>query len=206
VSTKFLPAHPDHPARHTPPAPRQTAAALLAGTLPRSALLSAPPPGGLRYRAWQFFAALRARVRPHERAMAALALSPAELRLFDAMPLYDRRHCLDVHATLVAAGHTDELLLRAALFHDCGKLDDAGRPMPIAWYVLATLLKRSPGLYLAAARLLAPVRIYAEHAARGARMAAAAGSPPEVVDTIRHYHDPAPRDRAAVLQWADEQH
>lgn len=160
----------------------------------------------LAYRARQFFAALRARVGDDERAMVAAALAPAELRLFAAMPTYDQRHCLDVHATLRAAGYDDPLLLRAALFHDCGKVDDAGRPMALGWYVLATLLKRSPALYLAAARVLAPVRIYAEHAWRGAQMAAAAGSPPEVVTTIRHYHDPAPQGRAAVLQWADQQH
>lgn len=164
------------------------------------------PMATLTYRARQFVAALRARVSAEERAAVARALSPAELRLFAAMPAYDQRHCLDVHATLVAAGHADPHLLRAALFHDCGKLDDAGRPMALGWYVLATLLKRSPGLYLAAARALPPVRVYAEHSLRGARMAAAAGSPPEVVAAIRHYHDPAPQGRAAVLQWADEQH
>jgi putative nucleotidyltransferase with HDIG domain len=139
--------------------------------------------------------------------MVAATLTPAERRLFETMPRYDQRHCLDVHRTLVLAGHSDPLLLRAAIFHDCGKVDDAGRPMALHWYVAATLLKRAPALYLAAARLpwLRPVAIYAEHSWRGARMAEAAGSPPEVVRAIRHYHDPAPSGRAALLQWADEQ-
>jgi hypothetical protein len=35
-------------------------------------------------------------------------------------------------------------------------------------------------------------------------MAAAAGCPAEIVETIRHYHDPAPSGRAAMLHWADE--
>ena len=158
----------------------------------------------LPYRARQFVAALRATVSPGERALAAATLAPAELRLFMAMPRYDQRHCLNVYHTLVAAGHSDPLLLRAAIFHDCGKLDNAGRPMPLAWYVAATLLKRAPALYLAAAHLCPPVAIYADHARRGARMAKAAGSPPALVATIRHYHDPAPTGRAALLQWADE--
>lgn len=160
---------------------------------------------GALYRVRQFVAALGARVGAEERALVASVLSPAEQALFNAMPRYDQRHCLDVYHTLVRAGHNDPLLLRAAIFHDCGKLDDHGRPMPLAWYVLATLLKRSPTLYLAAARLLPPVGIYAAHAWRGAQMAAVAGSPPEVVATIRHYHDPAPSGRAKLLQWADEQ-
>lgn len=163
-------------------------------------------PQQLPYRAQQFFAALRARVSAEERALVATTLTPAELRLFEAMPPYDQRHCLDVHHTLAAAGHADPLLLRAALFHDCGKLDDRGRPMSLAWYVAATLLKRAPAIYLAAARLCPPVAIYADHARRGAEMAHAAGSPPAVVAAIRHYHDPAPSGRAALLQWADEQH
>jgi hypothetical protein len=166
-------------------------------------------PTTLVYRARQFAAALRARVEAEELALVATTLTPAEQRLFAAMPIYDRRHCLDVCQTLRAAGHSDPLLLRAALIHDCGKLDDAGRPMALGWYALATLLKRVPGLYLAVARMggpLAPVGRYADHAWRGARMAAAAGSPPTMITAIRHYHDPAPSGHAALLKWADEQH
>lgn len=137
--------------------------------------------------------------------MVRASLAPAELRLFAAMPAYDQRHCLDVHATLLAAGYAEPLLLRAALFHDCGKLDDAGRPMALPWYLLATLLKRRLSLYLIAARLLPPIAVYAEHARRGAWMAEAVGSPPAIVNAIRHYHDPAPTGMAALLQWADEQ-
>lgn len=160
----------------------------------------------LPYRARQFVAALQARVSDAELTMVAASLTPGELRLFAAMPRYDQRHCLDVRGTLAQAGHDDPLLLRAATIHDCGKVDDAGRPMSLMWYVLATILKRAPGLYLAAARRGGPIAVYADHAWRGARMAAAAGSPPELVATLRHYHDPAPTGRAALLKWADEQH
>jgi hypothetical protein len=166
-------------------------------------------PTMLAYRVRQLASALRARVGAEDLALVAALLTPAERQLFAAMPLYDRRHCLDVCQTLRAAGHGDPLLLRAALIHDCGKLDDAGRPMALGWYALATLLKRVPGLYLATARmggLLTPIGLYADHAWRGARMAAAAGSPSMMVATIRHYHDPAPSGHAALLKWADEQH
>jgi hypothetical protein len=116
-----------------------------------------------------------------------------------------------VYATLRGGAQRDPLLLRAALFHDCGKVDDAGRPMPLGWYMFAAALKAAaPMLYRAAAASgrgpLRPIRIYAEHAWRGACLAHAAGSPPEIVETIRHYHDQAPTGRAALLQWADEQH
>lgn len=165
----------------------------------------------LRYRIRQFSAAVSARVTPAEQALVAQMLTPSEQRLFRAMPRYDQRHCLDVFYTLQTAGHDDPLLLRAALIHDCGKVDDDGKPMSLHWYTLVTLLKKlTPALYMALAAsgrgVLRPVRIYAEHAWRGSRMAAAAGSPPELVTTLRHYHDTAPSGRAALLQWADEQH
>lgn len=162
------------------------------------------------YRVRQFVAALRAEVSTAEYELVARTLAPGELRLFEAMPLYDQRHCLDVYWTLWHSGQRDDLLLRAALFHDCGKLDDSGRPMALGYYTLATLLRALPPVYRAAAASgrgpLRPVRLYAEHAWRGSRMAAAAGSPPEIVATLRHYHDARPIGLAAVLQWADEQH
>jgi putative nucleotidyltransferase with HDIG domain len=161
------------------------------------------------YRVRQLIAALRAQVSPEEQALVAATLSPAEQRLFAAMPRYDQRHCLDVYWTLRRAQERDELILRAALFHDCGKVADDGAQMPLIYYMLVTLLKLAPPLYRAAAASgrgpLRHVRIYAEHAWRGAHMAAAAGSPPEIVAMIRHYHDLYPTGRAAVLQWADEQ-
>ncbi|WP_322814434.1 HDIG domain-containing metalloprotein [Chloroflexus sp.] len=159
----------------------------------------------LSYRIRQFRSAVHACITPAEYDLVRRLLTPAEQRLFDQMPRYDQRHCLDVYYTLVDAAEQDEFLLRAALYHDCGKVDDHGRPMALGWYVLATILKRWPALYLIAARFLPPIALYAGHAARGAQMAAAAGCPPEIVETIRHYHDPNPRGRAARLQWADEQ-
>jgi hypothetical protein len=165
----------------------------------------------LAYRVQQFAAAVGGRVRDDELALVRATLAPSELVLFEAMPRYDQRHCLDVYYTLRDAGYTDPLLLRATMFHDCGKVDDGGRPMPLAMYMLAAALKDyTPWLYRALAASgrgpLRGIRIYAEHAWRGSRMAARAGCPPEIVATIRHYHDDHPTGMAAQLQWADEQH
>lgn len=164
----------------------------------------------LVYRVKQFIAAVRASISPEEHATVAELLTPAEQKLFYAMPLYDQRHCFDVFETLRRARIDDQLLLRAALFHDCGKVDDDGRPMLLHWYIVVSLLKQlTPRLYFSLAASgrgpLRALRVYAEHAWRGSRMALAAGSPPEIVEAIRHYHDLAPSGRAAILQWADEQ-
>jgi hypothetical protein len=163
----------------------------------------------ISYRIRQFMQAVRGRVTPAEWELVQRTLPPAELRLFQAMPRYDQRHCLDVYWTLWHAGQRAPLLLRAALVHDCGKIDDQGRPMQLTWYMLVTLLRIVRPLYVAAAASgrgpFLPVRIYAEHAWRGSRMLAAANAPAEIVAMVRHYHDPAPQGDAAILQWADNQ-
>ena len=53
-------------------------------------------------RARQFRAHLRARVAPEERAALATWITPAQLALFDSMHVADRRHGLDVVASLRA--------------------------------------------------------------------------------------------------------
>ena len=162
------------------------------------------------YRLRQLSAALTARVSDADRALVAQALCPAELRLFERMPRYDQRHCLDVYRTLVAGGYHDRPLLKAALLHDCGKVGDDGRPLPLLYYGLFVVLRRwLPGLYdLAARDGRGPLRRFAVHAAheeRSASMAAAAGSSPELVALLRDYAARRQTERTIALHWADEQ-
>jgi hypothetical protein len=164
----------------------------------------------IRYRLLQLFTALTARLTPEERALVAAVLSPAELWLFERMPLHDQRHCLDVYRLLLRGGYDDALLLRAALLHDCGKVDDHGRPIPLLYYGLFVVLKRvAPALYAWAVRdgrgPLHPFAIHATHDERSARMAAAAGSPPELVATLRDYAERRMTERTRALSWADNQ-
>lgn len=162
------------------------------------------------YRWRQFASAVAARITPAERALVAAMLSSAELRLFERMPRHDQRHCLDVYQLLVRGGYADPLLLRAALLHDCGKVDDDGRPLPLLYYGLFVVLKRAaPALYAWAVRdgrgPLRPFAIHAAHDQRSARMAEAAGSPPEVVVTLHDYAERRMTERTRALAWADNQ-
>ena len=162
------------------------------------------------YRLRQLFAALTARIADADRALVARILTPAELRLFERMPRYDQRHCLDVYRTLLAGGYHDQPLLKAALLHDCGKVDDDGRPLPLPYYGLFVVLRRwLPGLYdLAARGGRGPLRRFAVHAAheqRSARMVADAGGSPELVALLRDYAARRRSERTEALHWADEQ-
>jgi hypothetical protein len=139
-----------------------------------------------------------------ERAALAEWLTPAQLALFDAMPVADRRHALDVVAALRASGVTDRDVHLAALFHDAGK----GRSIRL-WHRVAWSLGEllGPWVHGLAARLpgggdaMARLR---DHAERSAELAAAVGCPPRAVALIRG--DPGAGGDAslAALHAADE--
>ena len=63
----------------------------------------------------QFRSHLRAGVAPHERAALAAWMSPDQLALFDSMHVADRRHGLDVAASLRADGVAEPDVLLAGL-------------------------------------------------------------------------------------------
>src|SRR5215510_1664307 len=66
----------------------------------------------------QFRSHVRARVSTSERDELAAWLTPAQIELYDAMHVADRRHGLDVVATLRADGVTEPDVLVAGLLHD----------------------------------------------------------------------------------------
>lgn len=164
----------------------------------------------IRYRLRQFAHALTGRVSPAERRLVAAYLPPGEQRLFERMPRFDQRHCLDVFHTLAHAGHTDPLLLRAALIHDCGKVNDDGRPIPLLYYGLFVVTRRfMPGMYAWAARNgrgpLWPFAVHAAHEERSAKLAEDAGSPPQLVAILRDYAGRCSTPAAQALRRADDQ-
>lgn len=58
---------------------------------------------------------------PPERSGLEAWLTDSQLALFDGMHVADRRHGLDVVATLRADGVSDAEVLLAGLLHDAGK-------------------------------------------------------------------------------------
>ncbi len=115
----------------------------------------------------------------------------------------DRRHGLDVVASLEADGRPDHDLLVAGLLHDAGKGDTGLLPRVVfslstaygSWIVGATAWL--PGMPSAVARLQS-------HAETSAQLAAAAGCSTPTVELIRWQdepHDPIAGER---LRLADE--
>jgi hypothetical protein len=146
---------------------------------------------------------LLARVSVRERASLVQWLTPAQLAVFDAMHVADRRHGLDVAAALRVAGTRDPEVLLAGLLHDAGK-GDAGL-IPRVVYSLGTAritwLERAvawvPGMRDTLERLRT-------HQETSAGIAEAAGCPARTVELIRWQDDPRDPDAGEQLRLADE--
>ncbi len=152
----------------------------------------------------QFRRYLIARVSDAERAELATWLTPAQLILFDAMPVADQRHGLDVAARLRANQPGDRDLQLAALFHDAGKGQKVRLWHRVAWSLGEVL---GPWVHRFAARLpggsLGMQRMR-RHAERSADLAIAAGCPVRTGALIRGSVAPADAAAAAALHLADE--
>lgn len=140
---------------------------------------------------------------PEERAELATWVRPGPLEVFDRMHIADRRHGLDVVASLRADGVTDPDVLLAGLVHDAGK-GDTGVVPRIVWSLgeaYGGWIHRAgsavPGLAASLERLRT-------HAETSARMAAAAGCPARTVELIRWQDAPRDPEYGALLHAADE--
>jgi len=93
------------------------------------------------YRVRQFVLAAAALVQGEGVAPLAIGrlLPPEGVALFYDMPLYDRRHALNVLRTLQQQGHADPDLLAAALLHDVGKTGSAAGRLRLWHRVLMVL-------------------------------------------------------------------
>lgn len=158
------------------------------------------------HRVLQFIGHLMARVDPGEIEVARRLLPDSAWPLFTEMPTADRRHALDVVASLAAAGERDPDLLAAALLHDAAKGHRMRLWHRVAGVLLQTLIPR------ALARLASPdegswrypFHLYLHHAALSADAALAAGCSPRAAAFIRGSAEPADTALAAALHRADE--
>lgn len=151
----------------------------------------------------QFRAHVRASVGPAERTGLEAWLTDPQLALFDGMHVADRRHGLDVVATLRAEGVTDPEVLLAGLLHDAGK----GRTG--LWPRVVYSLGQAYGSWVwGVARVLPPVRAsltrLRDHAEASASLAREAGCSPRTVELIRHQDAPVDPDAGRLLKLADE--
>jgi hypothetical protein len=148
---------------------------------------------------------VRASVGPAERSDLATWLTAPQLDLFDTMHVADRRHGLDVAATLRREGVTDAEVLLAGLLHDAGKGQTG------VWPRVAYTLGQAYGAWVWRVAEAVPgggfrsalLRLR-EHAETSAVLAAAAGCSLRTVELIRHLDAPIDADAGVLLKLADE--
>jgi hypothetical protein len=142
-------------------------------------------------------------VTPEERAALVPLTKPAQLALFDAMHVADRRHGLDVVASLRAERVSEPDVLVAGLLHDAGKGDTG------VWPRVAYSLGARYGSWIWRVAALVPgfgsaLERIRTHAERSAVLAAAAGCSPRTVELIRNQDAPTDPDFGELLRLADE--
>jgi hypothetical protein len=154
--------------------------------------------GKIRQARRHVFASVQAR----ERDSLLPWLTPAQLAVFDAMHVADRRHGLDVVTSLRGAGDHDPDVLVAGLLHDAGK----GRTglLPRVVYALGQAYGRWIEGPFRRVGMAASLDRLAAHAETSARMAEAAGCSSRTVELIRWQDEPKDPDAGERLRLADE--
>ena len=151
----------------------------------------------------QFRSHLRARVSREERSALAAWLTAGQLSLFDAMHIADRRHGLDVLASLRAEGVSDPDALIAGLLHDCGKGDTG-----VVARIVASLGQEYGGWIVRVASgvpgLRGDLQRLAVHAEASAVLAHGAGCSARTVELIRNQDQPRDPEFGMLLKLADE--
>ncbi len=151
----------------------------------------------------QFRTHLRARVSPEERAALATWTTAPQLALFDSMHVADRRHGLDVVASLRADGVTEPDALLAGLLHDAGKGQTGVWPR-VAWSLgqaYGAWVWRVAGVLPGFGPALERLRTHPEVSAR---LAASAGCGSRTVELIRYQDAPRDPEFGELLRLADE--
>ena len=132
-------------------------------------------------------------------------LSPVEQGLFSRLSAADRRHSIELAARLHRDGHTDPLLLRAALLHDVGKAEAKLRLWHRVLVVLANRFAPRLAVWLAVSPVgwRRPFFVARHHAAIGAELLEQVGSPAEVVWLVRHHERPGDHPLGKLLYVYD---
>lgn len=166
------------------------------------------------YRIQQFYHSLFPQISSADILLVHSFLSGTAVSLFEAQSLADQRHALDVARDLLQNQihlpfSQKDVLIQAALLHDCGKIRYPLRIWQRIYIVLCAKLplKLQESLktlpYFEALSL--PLTLAEEHPEWGAELATQEGLSENVIQLIRHHHTPR-SEAGKLLHSADNRH
>lgn len=154
-----------------------------------------------------------AKLSPEDEQFLSEYLDDPGRFLFSQMSKIDQHHSIAVaRQVMVEAAHSDglemNLLIKAALLHDVGKVEG---DFNFLSRILVGLVKRVRPTLRGKLAVTYPVTFWQKigygcyvdlvHPARGAHMARAFGIESSVVEMIRHHHDPPRQGQRMELTW-----
>lgn len=173
-------------------------------------------------RAKQFWAAITARVTMEDSTWVNGILSPREANLFWRMNLPDRQHAIRVARSAMALAEKEsvdidhDLLLRASLLHDVGKVygdvSTADKVLTVIGHKFAPRMMRSWGREGRGSRvdnLRHACYVYFHHPQRSADFLRKINTEDALVQLALHHHDKmtaGERMELTLLRRADEMH
>ena len=144
----------------------------------------------IRYRARQFWHALRATPAPQDLDLARQVLSPVQMDLFLKLQPNEQVHSMRIYRQLYHRYPLEKDLLVAALLHDVGKTVYPLRLWERVWIVIARAILPTKAIEWGQADPRGwkrPFAIAEQHAGWGADMAANAGASTTSVNLIRRH-------------------
>ena len=138
-------------------------------------------------------------------AWAKQHLPRAEYQIYSTMDARDREHAGRVARRLLALKpDSSNVLIRAALLHDCGKQIRLYRWRERVWAGLQPIPKLDFDGLVRQKRPLTPLEIRALHPQLGATLIRAAGGDPRVAEIVEKHHQPFDDPDAAWIHAVDE--
>ena len=155
------------------------------------------------YRLQQFWSALFPHITAQESEFVSNYLNKNELIVFNKLPKSDRKHSIKIALHLSQKYSSDQILIRAALLHDIGKIF---RPLNIFEKTIAVLLHDlSPSLALKLSKKENSIMdTYYNHPKKGAFLAEHLKLKRDLIFLIEHHHNPTiDNDRLQLLISTD---
>lgn len=152
----------------------------------------------------QYFKALTANIGDKDYGFLNSLLNKKEREYFMRLPVFEMRHSLDVCYTLISKyGISDKELLKAALFHDIGKIK---AKITVNKKSFAVLIKKIPVLASYLEKRLYFLHVYYNHPVYGGAICKEMALGDRVIYIVEHHHDIVINDEDILkLQMADKE-